>query len=383
MRIEDYKNVVNRMHIKHKLEDEIIDSIAEKNKNNKKSFIKVDLNESIIVPIVSSKKVISPIARLTFIAICLSTFTLIFVAMDIFKKTNNFETKTDVEKSINEEIVCETKKSIIIPKVTFRKWSISALKEIFSKNASDDCSIQYGDGDIRWEYSDWYDYSYGTPTFSFLYRYYGKTNDDVVLKEREISGLDKSECIALADFYIEELNISVKSKQVYALDLEFLIKSDTARNENGERVDHSGEVLPEWTENQEAYLIVYTPCVDNIPLSQNNNQINVVVGRNGLAYFEADGIYETLDIVETVEICSAKEAVNAVYEYFNKELTIGPINENECRLIYLPEQLEEETYILKPYWQYNFAEFSAFLNSDNESYDDLFIDAQTGRLRDH
>lgn len=363
MKIEDYKNAVNRMHIKSELKIKIIDSSVEKQK---------EISES------------SNLSIANIVAICLSAFMVIFGIIGIFRKINNFKTKTIFEQSIYEaasdieqfiyEVVSDEMSSVIIPKVTFRKWDVSKLKDILHNAFYDDYVFQYGDGDIRWEYGDCFNYSY-SKSVSFFYNKNYKTID---IEDKEIIGLDKNECIALADSYLEDLDISVNEKQVYALDLSVLIKSDITSNYNGERIDiipkiPRGEVLPEWTEAQEAYLIVYTPCVDNIPLSEEGNQISVVVGKKGLAYFEANQIYEILDIVETVKIYSAEEAIDAARKYFENDLKYNSIYRDKCKLVYKPKQLEDGIYVLEPFWEFNLDE------TINECgyYD---IDAQIGKL---
>ena len=161
MKIEDYKNALNRMHMKSELKTEIIDSSVEKNKKN--------IRESVIVPIASVS------------AIVLSAFIVVFAISGIFRKTIDYETKNTIEKSIYEvifnvekilnEVISDEAASINILKAIPREMDVFTIKDIFNKNdANDDRSLlYYGDGDICWQYDDNYDYSYSKAVFAFDY----------------------------------------------------------------------------------------------------------------------------------------------------------------------------------------------------------------------
>ena len=68
------------------------------------------------------------------------------------------------------------------------------------------------------------------------------------------------------------------------------------------------------------------------------------------------------------------------------------IDVNKCRLIYIPEQIHvnvseqfEDEYILKPYWEFDFTEFSTLLNLDEITNEygysaTLIVDAQTRKV---
>lgn len=392
MNMNDYKNAVSRMHVKSELKTEIIDASVEK---NKKKF-----SEKIIPVVVAS-------------TICLSTFTVIFAVAGVFRKTNNLETQINVAQSIPRESISaavdENKAtSVITPKAVLKKWDNYYLFGIFNdgKEPNDDYQLQYGAGFLSWEYNDYYDYSYAMTVSVFNNSDYDENIDDIVFKDDEIDGLDKSGCAALADSYMEKLDIPVQGRQIYALDREVLIKSDTSRNEYGERMDIFGDynVLPEWTEDQEAYLIVYDPCIENIPLLGYDNEYEVVIGRNGLAYFKANYVYEITEADESYDICSADKAFKSACTYYNNNglpsdsLNISLDEIKEYHIAYIPELIEPDSestegegiyeedlkYTLWPYWVFYSEEFSDWLVNltGDMTYNNypFVVDATTGEF---
>lgn len=378
MNINDYKNAVSRMHANPELEKEVINMIEEK---KKKRF---------------SKKAVIPVAIAAVVG--LSTFTVAFAddIARIFRKTYNFEMNIETVESDSDEAL-----NVSIKKAVLKEWDENTLQELFMDGKTvvdsdaypsdmtpnvtrqwsefdDGSTLVWENGDVSWMYEDSCNYDYVHIISTLAIRNYDKSSKDICFKKDEIEGLDKNKCIETADNYINELGISVGQKQVFALDKDGLIQADGhIRNENG-------EVLPEWTEEQEAYLIVYSPCVDDVELSLRDNEVTVVIGRNGLVCLQAHWIYETVDTVETVEICSAEQAAETVYEHFYWDWARSPMEINKSRLIYKPKQSEDRlTYTLKPYWEFDSAEFSKWLNLDGTEnefnyYDKLLVDAQTG-----
>lgn len=384
MKIEDYKNAVSRMHVRSELKTEVI-KMSEK-KNNKRF----------------TKKTAVPLAIAA--AVCLMSFTFVFAddIARIFRKSDNFEMNIPTEQYISEDISSVSVKSAVL-----KKWDENTIKNLFFSGKEiinsdeyqsdlnpektrkvydfdDGSSLAYEDGDLYWKYGDWYNYSYSYPVSVFKNNNYDKTSGEVIFRDGDINGLDKSECIALADSYVNQLGINVKDRKSYALDKESLIKIDTCRNENGERIYKHGEVLPEWTEQQEAYLIVYDVCIDELSLDGFDSIYEVIVGRNGLVHFEFRYIYESTDDLENADICSAEQAADSIYGYFNKSTPASPTEIENCRLVYVPEW-DNDKYILKPYWEFYSTEFSSWLTDsgtieDFEYNDRLIVDAQTGKF---
>lgn len=384
MKIEDYKKAVSRMHARPELKMEVMKMSEEK---AKKKF---------------AKKAVIPIAIAA--AVCLMSFTFVFAddIARIFRKSDNFEMNISTEQSTLENISRVPVKSAVL-----KKWDENAIKNLFFSGKKivnsdeyqsdinpnskrkiyefdDGSDLFYEDGDIYWDYGDSYNYSYSYPVSVFENDNYDKTSGEVIFKDGDINGLDKSECIALADSYVNQLGINIKGKKSYALDKESLKKIDTVRNENGERIDKHEKILPEWTEQQEAYLIVYDVCVDELSLGGFDSIYEVIVGRNGLVHFEFHNIYETVSDLENVDICSAEQAADSIYEYFSKSIPASPTEIENCRLVYIPEW-DKDKYTLKPYWEFYSTEFSSWLTDmgtmEDFEYDSkLIVDAQTGKF---
>lgn len=381
MKIEDYKKAVSRMHTRPELKMEVMKMSEEK---AKKKF---------------SRKAVIPIAIAA--TVCLSTLTAVF-AEDIvgfFRKTNN------LEMNISEDVSSEEITSMSIKKAIRKKWDEDTIKNLFMGDKSiakdetyesnynpdmdrkfiefqDGSRLGYEDGDLNWEYGDWLNYSYSYHISLLENLNFEKSSGKTPFKEADIEGLDKNECAALADSYVEQLGISVNGKQIFTFDKESLISEDNVRNENGERIYKHGEVLPEWTEEQEAYLFVYDVCADNDSLTFSGDlntagMLEIVVGRNGLASFEARKILEPVEDIETVNICSAEKAAEAVYNFFDDEPSGSPMKIENYKLVYRTEGNDEEgTYFLKPCWEFYSTAFVTWTNPDgtqNEGFEKGYI----------
>lgn len=384
MKIEDYKKAVSRMHTRPELKMEVMKMSEEK---TKKKF---------------SKKAIIPIAIAA--TVCLSTLTAVF-AEDIvgfFRKSDNLEMNIP---SISENNSSEEVTSLPVKKAIRKKWDEDVIKNLFIGDKpialnetyesnydpdmdrkwiefQDNSRLGYEDGDLNWEYGDWLNYSYSYHISVLENLNFEKSSGKTPFKEADIEGLDKNECAALADSYVEQLGISVNGKQIFTFDKESLISEDNGRNENGERIYKHGEVLPEWTEEQEAYLFVYNICADDVSLTLSGEintagKLEIVVGRNGLASFEARKILDPVEDIETVNICPAENAADAVYKFFDKEPSGSPMKIENYKLVYRTEGVDEEgIYFLKPCWEFYSTAFVTWTNPDgtlNEGFEKGYI----------
>lgn len=384
MNMNDYKNAVSRMHPNPELKAEVINMSTQKSKRK------------------ISKKTVIPVAIAA--TVCLSTLTVVFAddIMGFFRKGINLEMNIP---SITENNSSEEVTGLPVKKAVRKKWDEDVIKNLFIGDKpmavnetyesnydpdmdrkwiefKDDSRLGYEDGDLYWEYGDWLNYSYSYHISVLQNLNFEKSSGKTPFKEADIEGLDKNECAALADSYVEQLGISVNGKQIFTFDKESLVEEDFARNENGDRIDAQEKVLPEWTEEQEAYLFVYDICVDDVSVSSREgnygaNKLHVVIGRNGLALFDAWRIMDAVEDIETVNICPAEKAADAVYKFFDDEPSKSPMKIENYKLVYRTEVLDEKgVYLLKPCWEFYSTAFVTWSNPDgtpNEGFEKGYI----------
>lgn len=390
MNIDDYKKVTDRIELKKDCFTEAI-NMMEENKNKKHGWTK--------------KKVIPVIAAAV---VACTTMTAVFADefMGIFRKEKNLEISI---AEVNEPEIT----SVPIIHATLKKWDEDVINELFIKDKTvtesreyesdtnpdgirnvrfldDDSLLGWEDGDISWSYvnEDHYDYGYFVSKIMF-----GKDSGEVLFPETTLDGFDKQEALDQAEALLNKLGISTVSSEIIALDKEHLILEDVARNENGERIYKHGEILPEWTEEQEAYLIFFRTGDKELPVTERSLQINntctegsmiqVVISKRGIEYLTARWIYELGESIGSAEICTAQEAADAIIENFNDVNAYYPASIEHCRLTYVPIPVKQGCeFEMRPYWEFYSSEEATVYDKDNNLiqcnfYGTLFVDTQT------
>ncbi len=109
--------------------------------------------------------------------------------------------------------------------------------------------------------------------------------------------------------------------------------------------------------------------------------VDFVVTKDGIHSLEASNIfspeYETGD---TVKInCSAENALKiAAEQYDSKSINGSNYKIFDCRLVYVPRDQNEKNFTLVPMWE---IEAAYYIGDDTiGTYDNLFIDAETGNI---
>ncbi len=375
MNMNDYKNAVGRMHMRPELKEEIIETSVEKGKNK--------FSERAISITVTA-------------AICLSVFTVVFGVARVFKDTNKLTSNNSVTnyvpgtsfsstskttpegeenaKAFIKEAVLKQWDDEIINDVNFNILDETELSDIYEEAGITAYSETYaplletGNGFLSWgrEEGTYYEYQ---NILSFI-----ETKEYVNLfSSTSIEGLNKNACIKLADSYIKKLGLIMQIKNVYTLNTDTLIKSGYLIEENGMTINPYGTDLSYWTSSdQDCYLIVYDDPSYGLPMNHNSNefQCSAVVGRNGLAFFNVNNVFEVTQVNKTVNIQSSDKAAQVLCDYWKNSLGINPditeISKN-CRLVYVAEpatisdpykEYNDNGYVLRPYWEFKSDVFS-------------------------
>lgn len=395
MNMNDYKNAVSRMRMRSELKEEIIEASVEKRKNR------------------FSERAISIAVATT---ICLSAFTVVFGVARVFKDTNNLSSDIAASSYVSCTSFSATKPTskdkvetkAFRKKAIFKNWNQATLDAVFPMMSSEydygeddaisDPLLETGDGFLHWNSDSNYNYQTIIENITSIY-----SEDELksLCEKIPIEGLSKNTCVELADNYINELGLNTtrQRKHVYALTEDILINTDYRRNEYDIRIDDYGNELPEWTTDQEAYLITYEQSY-GLPLVRTGYEYSnsVIIGKNGLAHLLIVDAYEFIDdATETVNICSSDKAAEAICEFFSKYLgytiDITDINKN-CRLVYVVEDIQMNYidsagdnhgygFIFKPYWEFHSEKLPKSLGELGFKYsgyifnDSLIIDAVT------
>ncbi|MGN0620527.1 MAG: hypothetical protein ACI4I9_01565 [Porcipelethomonas sp.] len=389
MNMDDYKRAANRLEASDKCRERVM-NMSIKGREKKKY----------------SKRKLIPV-----IAAAAAGFTVVTAVsadsiIGIFKKQRNFEMNITC---VEEPEKTEVKIMNAVPK----EWDEEIIHSIFTEGNSiietdetpsdmnpektwkffrleDDSFLSFEDGSLSWtDGKDRITYSYSGAAQEALD---GIDSGKVTLEKQEIEDFDRASAEALADDIVNRLNIPVASKEIYVLDEEFLKSYDLSRNENGERIYKHGEILPEWTEEQEAYLIVYHQDGGGLPVSARSTVYNdscvegsrvyAVISRSGLEEFEARPVYDVSESGEAAEICTAEEAAGAIDKKFADETASYPTSIENCHLVYLPVTVEfGKSYELRPFWEFYSTKTITSSMDSREPYFDIygamFVDAQT------
>lgn len=389
MNINDYKKAVDNYGIRPELKNEIIEKCCAESRR------KIRFSRKKLIPIMAA----AVIDCVSITAAFAGDFS------GIFKKQNNFEMSITSQPEIQNE-------SVPILNASLKKWNENVIHSLFAdgktvkesteypsdKNPdatrkcfeySDNTVLCYEDGDISWHRRSDYDYSYIQSVVTF-----GLDSGEVLFPDESLNNFDRQEAVNTAKNTFDALGIPVCNEQVIALDSENLIKNDSCRNENGERIDKHGDVLPEWGYEQEAYMIIYNLDSDNLPVSSKafysdnfyteGSEIYAIVSRSGLEYISARYIYDFSEGSKAdVNICSVEEAAEAVNSRFGIKASVNPTFIQNCKLIYVAVSPDDESsYELHPYWEFYSTEKIPVYNEKSENvimdyHDTIFVNAET------
>lgn len=186
----------------------------------------------------------------------------------------------------------------------------------------------------------------------------GKILEDDALKEifpkEYIDGVDRQESINQFKKLCEDMSIRISDNiRIYALD------KDSANNVRKENEwlgrDKNGEYKPDVTAEDEVYCIIAPLQIEGVELPVSNTSsstgsssasvVMAIIGRNGLSYFTATGLYETKDEKEVTEIHNINEVLDYIktnYQYLegqNQKITFSNIELKYIARYYITDNL--------------------------------------------
>lgn len=223
--------------------------------------------------------------------------------------------------------------------------------------------------------------------------YYTKRNEEIGYN-RYISGnkyglwTDKESAFPLEeleDFSVSEaveqvkdlcaglgVELSDEAPEVYVMDAEnmtnIMLKSDTLHyyrlnRRYGTKEENMREIT--WTKDDEVYYVVFEMNMEGSPLTDKGvdtgskfavgSTVTAAVGKNGIQYFQAEGLY---DIKESSQlegsICSSSDAMKAMKSkcLYNDGFAASTIS--EMKLVYVPvgtNNVPLHNYVVRPYWK--------------------------------
>lgn len=194
--------------------------------------------------------------------------------------------------------------------------------------------------------------------YSSYFKPNGKIQEDDVLKEKfpkeYIDGVDRQESINQFKKLCEDMNIGISDNiRIYALDKD---SANNVRKENDWLVrDKNGESKPDVTAEDEVYCIIAPLQIEGVELPVNDTSsstgsssasiVMAMIGRNGLSYFTATGLYETKDEKEVTEIHNINEVLDYIktnYQYLdgqNQKITISNIELKYIARLYITDNI--------------------------------------------
>lgn len=212
--------------------------------------------------------------------------------------------------------------------------------------------------------------------------------------DEEIDGLDKQTAIDEVKEFIKLSNIEVMDEPlVYTLESESINKLI-----NTEKImDKNGELIEEFTKDQDAYAIIFNCKIDDVPIlpfayyssnkalggyGTDGSYIRCIVNKNGIVYVTAKCIPEKFNLLEEKDICTSQKAVETVFEKYRNLKPKNEIEIVDAKLIYIhvPDKKEYVLKSFQPVWAVIVEEkvFNEEKNAEDIYAEAIMIDAYNG-----
>lgn len=220
-----------------------------------------------------------------------------------------------------------------------------------------------------------------------------------------LTSLNKDESIDKVRQVAKELNLPLNNEPiVYSLDVTSLKEAENNYMTDEEYAEWE-ELKPgtgkrNWTEEDEAYLIIFKSSLNNIPIysrnlilsSDNSNLresvVKAVVNKNGIVKFDALSMYDSVSLdTENLSCIEYSKALEIVKDKYKNIILTSPIKVTNINLEYIPRIKNRELgeFILTPAW--------VFLTESQHTIDDgnsnskkvktetgaIIVDAITGK----
>ena len=200
--------------------------------------------------------------------------------------------------------------------------------------------------------------------YTYYFDNYENFKDEDAFKkmfsDKKIDGIDKNDAVNNANQVISLLEIDdiLGEPQIYSMDaasVNFLQDEYDARDKHGEKVS-------KWSDEQEAYLLIYPVLYQNIPsLCMNatgenelisSSKVYFIYGKNGLITFNVSGIFDVKSTVQESYTYSPLDAIQSVKDSFEKIIMDKEIKISLIKLAYITRYNFENIteWRIEPVW---------------------------------
>ena len=244
----------------------------------------------------------------------------------------------------------------------------------YSYTFNDDSNLTFYLGSVSYNTEMEAEYQY-----TYYFDNYENFKDEDTLKkmfsDKNIDGIEKSDAVDNANQVISLLDIDdiLGEPQIYSMDaasVNFLQDEYDARDKYGEKVS-------KWSDEQEAYLLIYPVLYQNIPsLCMNANGENELIssskvyfiyGKNGLITFNVSGIFDVKSTVQESYTYSPLDAIQSVKDSFENIIMDTEIEISLIKLAYITrydfDNITE--WRIEPVWFID----GKYINSTSDSVD--------------
>ena len=321
--------------------------------------------------------------------------------------SDNFTADTDIPDSYNDKA-----------EVLFAKLSDldnqSVIKSVFfegknpTRKVRKDAgltSIRYIDGE---NYFAVYDYSeenkmvydeldmnyIDLPTDNFStkhdqYKYPNRTPlYDTVYKQKSLDFMSPEKAVETAKDVLKKFSIEVTDDvEIYAMDYKTMQEyQDKVKREDPDTAVNyiTKDTL---TQDDEFYILSFTAMQNQLPMTHIvchlpsgrsciGSNIKVYLSKNGIFYFDVDGIYQIGEVAETPDkLITVEEAIEKAFDEYNSIVTTDKVTVTEVRFEYapIPYNSNYNEAKLTPVW-------TLTLSGDDGSVTFTMINAVTGEI---
>lgn len=277
-------------------------------------------------------------------------------------------------------------------------WDNENLKDIFLSDKGDISEQSYesdfAPGELRYVYDTTKKYRLIAESGYITYSDLNNPNrdeytilqsswsiDDMksIFGSEELKNFSKYQAIESAKQIIEKCCIyDYGSPMIYSLNAKKVNKYFSENFDGMEKKDGSTYQV-NWSNDEEAYLLVFPQVIKNISVSYDSSYIDVIITKTGITEFSVvNWLDATIDDKKSVDLkYSSIEAMNILIDYYNSIIQSSPIEVINCQLSLYPITAVGKTPIQYiPVW-----DFDIKSKQDNGQYllQKMNISASTGR----
>lgn len=199
------------------------------------------------------------------------------------------------------------------------------------------------------------------------------TDKESAFPLEELEDFSCSEAIEQIQTLCSRLGVALSEEapEVYVMDAQhmtdLMLQSDTLQyyktKKQYSKVNQGEEIT--WTKDDEVYYMIFQINMQEFPLTEKGfdtasnfaagSEVVAAVGRNGIQYFQAEGLYNII-MAEELEgsICSAAEAMKVMKSNCAYTDGFATRTVSEMKMVYVPVGTQDaalHTYTVRPYWE--------------------------------